>query len=169
MAIFFKKDLILKKVVYPGTFDPVTNGHLDIITRAARLFDNVVVAVSNNPQKVPLFSVEERVDMIQVATKNLLNVKVDSFTGLLVQYASSQNASAIIRGLREVSDFEYEFQMTLMNRKQMPDIETVFLMPNERYTYINSTIVKEIASFGGEIHCFLPENVVQKLNNKFDK
>lgn len=157
----------MKKVVYPGTFDPVTNGHLDIITRAAKLFDKVVVAVSTNPNKIPLFTVDERVEMIQTATSKLKNVSVDSFQGLLVQYANAQNASAIIRGLREVSDFEYEFQMTLMNRKQMPNIETVFLMPNEQYTYINSTIVKEIASLGGEIHCFIPENVVKKLQEKF--
>ncbi len=156
----------MKIAVYPGTFDPITNGHLDIVKRAAKLFDNVIVAVSTHPQKTPLFSVAERVELIEGAVSKLKNVEVDSFNGLLVRYAKSKNADALIRGLREISDFEYEFQMALMNRKQMPDIETVFLMPNENYIYINSTIIKELAVLDGEIQCFLPENVVDKLKNK---
>ena len=157
-----------KIAIYPGTFDPVTNGHLDIIRRASQLFEEVIVAVSRNPRKNPLFSVEERMLMIRESIKDLSNVRVDTFEGLLVRYAKSIKAGTLIRGLREVSDFEYEFQMTLMNRKQMPDIETVFFMANEAYTYINSSIVKEIAMLDGEIQCFIPEIVVEKLKKKID-
>jgi pantetheine-phosphate adenylyltransferase len=155
-----------KKAIYPGTFDPITNGHLDIVRRASQVFDEVIMAVSCNPRKSPFFTVEERMFMIRESIHDLTNVSVDTFDGLLVRYAKSKNAGTLIRGLREVSDFEYEFQMTLMNRKQMPDVETVFLMANEAYTYINSSIVKEIAMLDGEIKCFLPEVVVKMLAEK---
>ena len=152
--------------IYPGTFDPVTNGHLDIVKRASVRFDEVIVAVSNNPQKTPLFTVKERMLMIRESTQDLTNVSVDHFDGLLVRYAKKKHAGTLIRGLREVSDFEYEFQMTLMNRKLMPEIETVFLMANEAYTYINSSIVKELAMLDGEVQCFIPPAVAALLKEK---
>ena len=152
--------------VYPGTFDPITNGHLDLIHRASKLFPAVVVAVSTHPQKKPLFTLEERLDLVRASTTGIQNVRVDSFQGLLVRYAKEMGASALIRGLRAVSDFEYEFQMALMNRKQRPDIETVFLMPSEEYTYVNSTVVKEIAILGGRVDCFIPAPVAEALAKK---
>jgi pantetheine-phosphate adenylyltransferase len=155
-----------KIVVYPGTFDPITNGHLDLINRASRLFSKVVVAVSTHPQKKTLFTLEERIELVLASTTGLPNVRVDSFQGLLVRYAKEAGASAVIRGLRAVSDFEYEFQMALMNRKQRPDIETVFLMPSEEYTYVNSTVVKEIALLGGRVDCFIPQPVAVALGQK---
>ena len=157
----------MRTAVYPGTFDPVTNGHLDLVTRASQIFDKIIIAVSNNPHKNPLFSMEERKDLIEQIVKGRKNIEVDLFDGLLVEYAKSKGACAIIRGLRAVSDFEYEFQMALMNRKLMPDLETVYLMPSEEYTYINSTIAKEIAKFGGEVSCFVPEVVKKALQKKF--
>jgi pantetheine-phosphate adenylyltransferase len=158
-----------KLVVYPGTFDPITNGHLDLIVRASRLFSKVLVAVSTHPHKQPLFSLEERVELVRSSISDLSNVRVEFFQGLLVRYAKEAGASAVIRGLRAVSDFEYEFQMALMNRKQMPDIETVFLMPSEEYTYVNSTVVKEIALLGGRVDCFIPPAVAVALNKKMFK
>jgi pantetheine-phosphate adenylyltransferase len=155
-----------KIAVYPGTFDPITNGHLDLINRASKLFSTVVVAVSTNPQKKPLFTLEERVELVRASTTDLTNVRVDTFQGLLVRYAKEVGASAVLRGLRAVSDFEYEFQMALMNRKQSPDIETVFLMPSEEYTYVNSTVVKEIALLGGRVDCFIPQPVSMALGKK---
>lgn len=156
----------MKICVYPGTFDPITNGHLDIIKRASQIFTRIIVAVSKNPHKNPLFSLEERKSFIEETVRGYSNVQVDVFHGLLVEYAREMKASAIIRGLRAVSDFEYEFQMALMNRKLNPDIETVYLMPSEEYTYINSSIVKEIAALGGSVDCFLPAVVVKALKNK---
>ena len=156
----------MKTGVYPGTFDPITDGHLDIIKRASRIFDQVIVAVSSNPNKNPLFSLEEREYFVKETIKEFSNVSVDVFQGLLVNYVRNKNASAIIRGLRAVSDFEYEFQMTLMNRKLSPEIETVYLMPSEEYTYINSSIVKEVARLHGKVDCFLPDVVVQALKAK---
>jgi len=153
--------------IYPGTFDPITNGHIDIIKRAATLFDKVVVAVTTNPSKKPLFSVQERVDMAEQAAGEIENAEFDSFNDLLVNYALRKNAVAIIRGLRAISDFEYEFQMALFNRKLSEELVTVFLMPNERYTYLNSKIVREVASFHGDVSCFVPEYVHQKLKEKF--
>jgi pantetheine-phosphate adenylyltransferase len=155
-----------KIAVYPGTFDPITNGHLDLIHRASKLFPEVVVAVSTHPQKKPLFTLEERLELVRASTFGIQNVRVDSFQGLLVRYAKEMGASALIRGLRAVSDFEYEFQMALMNRKQRPDIETVFLMPSEEYTYVNSTVVKEIAILGGRVDCFIPAPVASALAKK---
>ncbi|MDZ7271189.1 MAG: pantetheine-phosphate adenylyltransferase [candidate division KSB1 bacterium] len=157
----------MKTVIYPGTFDPITNGHVDIIERAAGLFDHVIVAIAHNMQKTPLFSVEERRQMIVTATQHLANVEVDSFGGLLVEYARRRGAQAIIRGLRAVSDFEYEFQMALMNRRLAREIVTVFLMPNEKYTYLNSSIVKEVARCGGDVSAFVPGFVNTKLQERF--
>ena len=154
-------------VIYPGTFDPITNGHVDVIERATGLFDHVVVAIAHNMQKTPLFSVEERKEMIVRATRHLPNVEVDSFGGLLVDYAKKRGAQAIIRGLRAVSDFEYEFQMALMNRRLAEDVVTVFLMPNEKYTYLNSSIVREVARCGGDVSAFVPAFVHSKLKERF--
>jgi pantetheine-phosphate adenylyltransferase len=156
----------MKTAVYPGTFDPITNGHLDIIKRASNIFDYIIVAVSSNEWKNPLFSLDERRHLIQESVRDLKNVNVDVFKGLLVQYTKQKGATAIIRGLRAVSDFDYEFQMALMNRKLASDLETVYLMPSEEYTYINSTIVKEVARLGGTIDCFLPPIVASALRQK---
>ena len=157
----------MKIGIYPGTFDPITNGHLDVIQRSILLFDKVIVAITNNPSKSPLFSIEERSEMISSVTTSLENVEVDSFEELLVEYANKKNATAIIRGLRATSDFEYEFQMALVNRKLSSKLLTVFLMPNEKYTYLNSTIVKEVASLNGDISCFVPQEVNLKIKDKF--
>lgn len=153
--------------VYPGTFDPVTFGHLDVISRASELFDKVIVTVARNSSKRPLFNDEERVKMIRLAVKKHKNVSVDSFRGLLVQYAKKKGACAIVRGLRAVSDFEYEFQMALTNRKLAKGITTVFLMPHEHYTYLNSSIVREIALFGGDVSKFVPPIVRKELKRKY--
>ena len=154
--------------VYPGTFDPITNGHLDIIERASTLFDKVIVTVALNSSKTPLFSKDERKEMIENVTSGFDNVSVDVFDGLLVDYAQKMNAGVVIRGLRAVSDFEYEFQMSLTNRKLAPDVTTIFLMPNEKYTYLNSSLIRELAKFNADISDFVPEYVKQKLRAKFD-
>ena len=153
--------------IYPGTFDPITNGHLDIIQRSVTLFESVIVGVTTNPAKDPLFTVAERIDMIQKVTSELQDVTVESFDGLLMDYARLKQADAVVRGLRAITDFEYEFQMALVNRKLADDIVTVFLMPNEKYTYLNSTIVKEVAKFNGDVGSFVPELVYQNLAAKF--
>jgi len=140
-----------KTAIYPGTFDPITLGHLDILERGSKLFDQVIVTIAVNQSKVPLFSLEERVEMIEDAVKGFDNVIVEKFDGLLVDFAIRQNASVILRGLRAISDFEYEFQMALMNQHLAENITTLFLMPNEKYTYLNSTIVKDVAKFGGNV------------------
>ncbi len=157
----------MKTAIYPGTFDPITNGHIDIMKRASTLFDKVIVAVATNPSKKPLFSVEERVDIIKHVIKGIENIEIDSFNDLLVNYALKKKAIAIIRGLRAISDFEYEFQMALFNRKLSEKLITVFLMPNEKYTYLNSKIVREVASFHGDVSCFVPAYVHEKLKEKF--
>lgn len=160
----------MKRAIYPGSFDPVTNGHLDVIERASRLFDEVIVAVAHNEAKQGLFDVEERVGMLRKsldAHNNCANVSVARFDELLVDFARKQNAQAVIRGLRAVSDFEFEFQMALMNRKLEGNIETIFLMPREDYTYLSSRIVKEIARLGGNVSVFVPECVVSALRRKF--
>ena len=156
----------MRVALYPGTFDPVTKGHLDIMERALRLFDRLIVAVAANPQKQPLFTVEERVEMILEETRQWKHLHVESFHGLLITYAKEKGALSIIRGLRAVSDFEYEFQMALTNRSLSSDIETVFLMPSEQYTYLNSKIVREIAFLGGEISQFVPKRVEERLREK---
>ena len=156
----------MRIAIYPGTFDPITNGHLDIVKRASRLFDKTIVAVANNLQKHPLFSLEERRYLVEKTVAGLKNIEVDVFDELLVRYAKRKGASALIRGLRAVSDFEYEFQLALMNRKLMPELETVYLMPSEEYTYINSTIAKEVVRFGGRVDSFLPPVVAEALRKK---
>ena len=149
--------------VYPGTFDPITNGHLDIISRGARLFDRVIVAILKNPDKEPLFSLGERMDILRVVVGRLPNVRVEAFDGLLVDYARASGAQAIVRGLRALSDFEYEYQMALMNRRLGPDIETVYMMPGEAYTYVSSRLVKEVARLGGDVSGLVPREVADRL------
>lgn len=155
--------------VYPGTFDPITHGHTDIIRRSLRVFDVVVVAVAPNPDKHPLFSLAERLDMVKLATKDLLHVKVTSFEGLLVDYVQQVGAHAVIRGLRAISDFEHEFQMALVNRKLARNVETVFLMPSEEYSYLSSTIIKDVAKHGGSLTQFLHPEVAQRLQNRIKR
>jgi len=154
--------------IYPGSFDPFTNGHLDITERASRIFDKIVVTIARNTKKTPLFNLSERTDFIADATKHLPNVQIKSFEGLLVDFAQKEKAVAIIRGLRAISDFEFEFQMALMNRRLNNDISTVFLMPNEKYTYVNSTIVREVAQFGGNVAKLVTPLVAEKLKIKFE-
>jgi pantetheine-phosphate adenylyltransferase len=155
--------------VYPGTFDPVTNGHVDLAERSLRMFDRVIVAVAANPKKQPLFELSERIVMFKKATKGYRNLVIEGFDGLLVDYVKERKAVAIIRGLRAVSDFEHEMQMALMNRRLDEDIETVFLMPNEEYSFITSTIVKEAASYGGDVSSLVPKGVVEKLRKRFGR
>jgi pantetheine-phosphate adenylyltransferase len=156
----------MRRAIYPGSFDPVTNGHLDVIERACTLFDEVIVAVAINDQKQPLFTPEERLAMLRKAVTNE-TVKVAPMEGLLVEFAASQSAHAVVRGLRAISDFEFEFQMALMNRKLDAEIETIFLMPKEEYTYLSSRIVKEIARLGGDVSAFVPPPVAEALAKKF--
>ncbi|KON89210.1 phosphopantetheine adenylyltransferase [Sporosarcina globispora] len=153
--------------VCPGSFDPITYGHLDIIKRAAKVFEQVYVVVLNNSSKKPLFTVEERIQLIEDVTKDLKNVKVDSFQGLLMDYAKSVNANAVIRGLRAVSDFEYEMQITSMNRVLNDEVETFFIMTNNQYSFLSSSIVKEVAKYNGDISELVPDTVEKALKNKF--
>lgn len=159
----------MKKItaIYPGTFDPVTNGHLDIIERASSLFDKVIVTIACNQNKKPLFSEEERKNMLVKVTSHLKNTEVDSFKGLIVEHAEKKKAGVIIRGLRAISDFEYEFQMSLTNRKLNGKINTIFLMPNEKYTYLNSSLIRELASYNADIKDFVPAIVLAELKKKF--
>ena len=156
----------MRTAIYPGSFDPLTNGHLDVLQRAAKLFDRVIVAIARNESKHPLFTLEERLELMKPAISNMKNVKADIFDGLLVEYAAKQKACATVRGLRAVSDFEFEFQMALMNRKLNGDIETIFMMPKETYTFISSRIVKEIARLGGDVSPFVPKHVEAALKKK---
>lgn len=151
--------------VYPGSFDPVTNGHLDIIKRASRIFEKVYVAILTNSSKAPMFSVDERMDMIRrsVEAKGLTNVEVSSFNGLLVDFVAEKNANVIIKGLRAVSDFEYEFQMALMNHKLLKDVETLFMMTSNKYSYLSSSIVKEVARYGGNLDGLVPEEFIAPI------
>ncbi|NLT52145.1 MAG: pantetheine-phosphate adenylyltransferase [Ignavibacteria bacterium] len=158
----------MKRAIYPGTFDPVTNGHIDLIDRATDIFDEIVVTVAKNPGKTNLFTVQERVEMLTESLKDFRNVVVDSFDGLVVDHANQIGAMGIIRGLRAVSDFEYEFQMALMNRKMDENLRTIFLMPHEKYTYLNSTIVRNLAQFKADVSDFVPPIVAKKLKEKFD-
>lgn len=147
------------KAVYPGSFDPITKGHIDIIERCHKIFDEVVVAVLNNPSKNPMFTVEERMELIKESTKDIKNVSVDSFSGLLVDYVKENNISVIIKGLRAVSDFEYEFQMALANKSLNSEVETFFLMTNNRYSFLSSSLIKDIAKFNGNLSQFVTKNV----------
>jgi pantetheine-phosphate adenylyltransferase len=156
----------VRSAVFPGSFDPLTNGHVDIIERGCRIFDRVIVAVAVNAEKTPLFSINERVGILRDVFRDLHGVHVDTFNGLLVEYAQLQGASAVIRGLRAVSDFEYEFQMALMNRRLNHDLETVFLMPDEKYTYTSSRLIKEVFMLGGEVSGLVPPVVEERLRNK---
>jgi pantetheine-phosphate adenylyltransferase len=157
----------MRTVIYPGSFDPLTNGHLDLIHRAAKLFDRVIVAVARNDGKSPLFSLAQRLELVAHAIEHLPNVSADSFDGLLVDYVEQREGHAVIRGLRAVSDFEFEFQLALMNRKLNERIETIFMMPKDTYTFLSSRIVKEIARLGGDVRAFVPEQVEGALQKKF--
>jgi pantetheine-phosphate adenylyltransferase len=152
--------------VYPGSFDPLTNGHVDIIARGARLFDRIIVAIAVNAEKAPLFTTDERVEIARAVFATHPNVEVDTFDGLLVDYVSRRKADVIVRGLRAVSDFEFEFQMALMNRRLNETVETVFMMPAEQYTYISSRLIKEVFAFGGRVHGLVPDTVEARLRDK---
>jgi pantetheine-phosphate adenylyltransferase len=156
------------KAIYPGSFDPPTNGHLDLIERGSKIFDELVVAILRNPEKDPLFSVADRRKMLEAMTAGFDNVSVDTFDGLTVDYALRIGARALLRGIRAISDYEYELQMALMNRKLQPGLETVFMMPAEKYSYLSSRLVREVAQLGGSIECLVPEIVGQRLREKID-
>ena len=158
-----------RRAIYPGSFDPVTNGHLDVVDRARKLFDEVIVAVAHNDQKQPLFSLDERLGFLRSTIGNLDKVEIAPLNGLLVDFAVARQATAVIRGLRAVSDFEFEFQMALMNRKLEAQVETIFLMPKEEYTYLSSRIVKEIARLGGPVEAFVPAQVAKALKAKLKR
>jgi len=151
--------------IYPGSFDPITNGHLDVIKRGAKIFDEVIVAVANNPRKRALFSLDERIQMVKNATRGIKSVRVDTFDGMLIDYVKKQGTNIILRGIRTVTDFEYEFQMALTNRR-LGNVETVFVMASEEYSYLNSALIKEVASLGGSIKAFVPPLVEKKLKEK---
>jgi pantetheine-phosphate adenylyltransferase len=158
-----------RKAVYPGSFDPITNGHVDIIERGLKIFDGIIIAVLENPKKQPLFSTKERVGMIQSIFSSQKKIEVKSFDGLLVDFVRENDATIVIRGLRAISDFEYEFQMTLMNRKLNPDIETLFMMPNIKYTFLSSNLVKEVSMLGGCLTDLVPGEVEKKLKKSMQK
>ncbi|MBS1258893.1 MAG: Phosphopantetheine adenylyltransferase [Candidatus Scalindua arabica] len=157
----------MRRAVYPGTFDPVTYGHLDVIKRGSKIFDELVVAIGHNPLKDPLFTINERMDMISKNTKNISNIKVDSFEGMLTDYMKEMQTNVILRGIRTVSDFEYEFQRALTNRVLKTDIETVFIMTSQEYSFLNSSLIKEAVSLGGDISKFVPSDVEKLLQQKF--
>ena len=157
------------KAIYPGTFDPPTNGRLDLIARGSKLFEELTVAILNNPVKNPLFTVEERVEMLKESTRQLGNVSVATFEGLMVDFARQQGATAVLRGIRAITDYEYEFQMALMNRRLAPEIETVFLQPAGRYSFVSSRLVKEVVSFGGKVDGLVPSNVAKRLIGRMRK
>lgn len=154
--------------IYPGSFDPPTNGHLDLIQRGSKIFDELIVAILRNSEKVPMFSVAERLEMLKELTADLSNIRIDTFDGLMVEYAKSIDASCVLRGIRAVSDYEYELQMALMNRKIEPTLETVFMMPADKYSYVSSRLVREVAQAGGPVKGLVPEVVEQKLHEKLD-
>ncbi len=154
------------RALYPGTFDPPTNGHVDLIQRGSKLFDHLTVAILVNPVKNPLFTVEERAEMLREVTANIGNVSVATFNGLMVEFARQQGASAVLRGIRAISDYEHEFQMALMNRRLAPEVETVFLQPAGRYSFVSSRMVKEVFSFGGDVSGLVPPNVLKRLRTR---
>jgi pantetheine-phosphate adenylyltransferase len=154
------------RAIYPGSFDPTTNGHLDVIARAARIFDHLVVAVLNNSEKSALFSVPERVEMLSESVQHIDNVSVATFNGLMVDFARQQQAQAVVRGIRAISDYEYEFQMALMNRRLAPELETVFMMPAEKYSYVSSRLIKEVFSLGGSVDGLVPPKIVERLRER---
>jgi pantetheine-phosphate adenylyltransferase len=156
------------KAIYPGTFDPPTNGHLDLIERGSKIFDHLVVAILRNSAKDPLFTVEERVEMLKEVTAEIDNVSVATFNGLMVEFARLQGASAVLRGIRAISDYEFEFQMALMNRRLAPEIETVFLQPAGRYSFVSSRLVKEVVSLDGDVTGLLPPNVLERLRARLN-
>ncbi len=156
-----------KTAIYPGTFDPITNGHLSILTRALKIFDKLIIAILNNPQKAPLFSLDERISLIKQVLKDKPNIEIDSFDGLLVDYVVQKGSNVIIRGLRALSDFEYEFQLALMNRKLNRDVQSIFLMTDYKWFYTSSTIIKEAASLGGDTSGLVPPIICEKLKEKF--
>src|SRR5580658_7324943 len=157
------------KALYPGTFDPPTNGHVDLIQRGARIFDHLTVAILVNPVKNPLFTVEERVEMLEEVASAIGNVSVATFNGLMVEFARQQGATAVLRGIRAISDYEHEFQMALMNRRLAPEVETVFLQPAGRYSFVSSRMVKEVFSFGGDVSGLVPPNVLKRLRARISK
>ena len=159
----------MRTAVYPGSFDPITNGHLDIIRRGTRLFDRVIVAILENEEKAPLFPLDERIEMIREVTSDLPSVEIQSFSGLLVNFVRKVDATAVVRGIRAVSDFEYEFQMALMNRELAPDAETIFMMPAVEYSYVSSRLIKEVFRLGGEIDRLVPPLVLQRLADRFPR
>ena len=156
------------RAIYPGSFDPPTNGHLDLIQRGSKIFEELVVAILRNSEKSPMFSVAERLEMLRELTRDLSNVKIDMFHGLMVEYAKSMDAMCVLRGIRAISDYEYELQMALMNRKLEPTLETVFMMPADKYSYVSSRLVREVAQAGGPVKGLVPEVVEQKLREKID-
>jgi pantetheine-phosphate adenylyltransferase len=162
-----KQPLNLVRAIYPGSFDPLTNGHLDLIERGSKIFDELIVAILRNSEKDPLFNLAERMEMLEEMVKGYKNVRVEAFDGLLVDYAMQKKAKAVLRGIRAISDYEYELQMALMNRKLQPQLETVFMMPAEAYSYLSSRLVKEIFRLGGSVRGLVPELVEQRLREKF--
>jgi pantetheine-phosphate adenylyltransferase len=161
---------VIRRAIYPGTFDPLTNGHLDIIERASRLFDEVVVSILVNPGKNPMFTLEERVGILkEVLNAHFSRVSVDTFDGLLVDYAAQQKAQAVVRGIRAISDYEYELQMALMNRRLSPNLETVFLMSSEDYSYLSSRLVREVYTLGGSVDGLVPELVIERMKAKLGR
>jgi pantetheine-phosphate adenylyltransferase len=160
---------MLKTAIYPGSFDPITNGHIDLMERATQIFDKVIVAVANNTQKKPLFTSQERIEMIKQATKDIKGIEVEAFDGLVIDYAKKKKVNVLVRGLRMLSDFEYEFQMALTNRRLAGNIETIFLMPSEQYSFTSSTLLKEAASLGADLTSFVPSFVEKSLKERLKR